>query len=235
MTSDERPRPSAADGPVQLHLQFPHLDPAERPLIETGPYAPVLALLRRWQSWPGRQLALIGEAGAGKTRLLTLWAAQAGAAMISGEALARADIDAIANLSVAALAVDDAFRGEDGRGLLTALNMAQARGAPVLLAGVGEPAVWFSSPPDLRSRLQAMTVAGIGPPDDDALLQRLKEACAQRHLNLPDAPAAYLAERMPRSWGAIQQVADQIEQTRGRAFTLPSARRVLEQLGLDPG
>jgi len=219
----------------QLLLDFPRIDPGQRPLIETGPYRDTMAALRRWKNWPERQLALTGAASAGKTRLLRWWAAETGAAMVSGAALIEADMDDIARLSVSALAVDDADAPGDGRGLLAALNLCRDSGAPVLLAGQGEPSGWVPLPPDLNSRLRAMPVARIDDPDDETLAMRLREECARRHLILPDESVVYLSQRMERSWAAIGLVADQIERTKGRAETKPSARAVLIALGMDPG
>lgn len=221
----------------QLLLDFPRLDPAQRPLIEGGPYRAPLAALRKWRAWPEGQLALTGDAFSGRTRLLRLWAADTGAALVTGAALAAADMDEISSLSIQALAVDDADAAPDGdgHGLLAALNLCRQRKAPVLLAGRGEPAAWFSTPPDLRSRLVAMPVAQIGEPDDQTLAMRLREECAGRHLKLPEESVVYLSERMPRAWSAIAAVADAIEETPGRAFTRPSARKVLLALGIDPG
>jgi len=219
----------------QLLLDFPRIDPDQRPLIETAPYQAVLSAIRRWKQWPDRQLALCGDPFSGRTRLLRLWAADAGAALVTGTMLAAVSIDEVSRLSVSALAIDDADAPADGRNLLAALNLCRDRRAPVLLAGRGEPGNWFSTPPDLRSRLAAMPVAWIEPPDDESLTLRLREECARRHLILSDESVAYLAPRMERSWLAIGLVADQIERTKGRAETKASARAVLAALGMDPG
>jgi chromosomal replication initiation ATPase DnaA len=219
----------------QLLLDFPRIDADRRPLIEVGPYRSVMAALRRWREWPGKQLAVSGEAFSGRTRLLRWWAGEAGAAVVSGSALARASIDEISSLSFAALAVDDADAPADGMGLLAALNLCRDRGLPVLLAGAGEPVTWQKAPPDLVSRLRAIPVAHLDAPDDERLSLRLREECARRHLILPDESVAYLTQRMERSWHAIGVVADQIERTKGRAETIPSARAVLVALGMDPG
>jgi chromosomal replication initiation ATPase DnaA len=223
------------DAGGQLLLDFPRIDPDQRPLIETGPYRDAMAALRRWKDWPERQLALSGAAFAGKTRLLRWWAAETGAAVVTGGALAAAEMDEIARLSISALAVDDADTPGNGRGLMAALNLCRDRKAPILLAGQGEPREWLSEPPDLNSRLRAMPVGVIGEPDDETLALRLREECARRHLILPDESVAYLSQRMERSWAAVGLVADQIERTRGRAETKPSARAVLTALGMDPG
>ncbi|MEZ5936962.1 MAG: DNA replication ATPase [Hyphomonadaceae bacterium] len=225
-------KPSAA---AQLTLEFPRLDPDQRPLIETDPYRAPLALLRRWSAWPDGQLALIGEKGAGKSRLLRSWAVEVGAAVTTGQALAAAQIDEISQLTFSALAIDDAECGANGLGLLAALNLCRARLAPVLLTGRGEPSGWYDAPGDLRSRLQALPISEIGAPDDDTLAQRLAEECELRHLRIPDESIRYLAQRMERSWLAVTLVADQVERTKGRAETLRSARNVLIALGVDPG
>jgi len=219
----------------QLFLDFPRIDPVERPLIETGSYAAAVGAIRRWRHWPGGQLALVGEACAGKTRLVRFWASDAGAALVTGEALAHAEMDEIAKLSVLALAIDDADHPAAALGLLAALNLCRDRGAPVLVSGRIDPAGWHSRPLDLKSRLAAMPVAHIELPDDETLAFRLREECALRHLILPDESVVYLARRVERSWAAVGRVADQIERTPGRAESLRSARAVLTGLGMDPG
>ena len=219
----------------QLFLDFPKADPDSRALIETGSYADAVTAIRRWRLWPGGQMALVGEAQSGRTRLLRMWAEDAGAAFVTGEGLADAEIDEIARLSVSALAVDDADHPPAAMGLFAALNLCRDRRAPVLLSGRTEPAGWFTSPPDLRSRLVAMPVAHIAPPDDETLAARLREESALRHLIIPEESVTYLARRMEPSWEAVGRVADQIARTPGRAEGLRSARAVLVALGMDPG
>jgi len=224
-----------ARNPGQLFLDFPKADETSRPVIETGSYASAVTALRRWRLWPGGQFAIVGERQSGRTRLLRLWAEDAGAALVTGEALARAEIDEIARLSVSALAVDDADHPGAALGLLAALNLCRDRLTPLLLSGRRQPAAWFSSPPDLRSRLSAMPLAAIDPPDDATLAARLREECILRHLNIPEESVNYLAQRMEPSWEAVGRVADQIARTPGRAEGLRSARAVLLALGMDPG
>lgn len=225
-----RPTPGA-----QLSLDFPRLDPAQRPLIETAPYADALVSMRRWRDWPEGQLAIIGEARCGRTRLLRAWSIETGAALVTGQALAAADMDEISQLAISALAIDDADAGAAGLGLLAALNLCRARRAPVLVSGRGQPAGWHVEPPDLRSRLAALPVAVIDVPDGETLGLRLAEECARRHLNVPLASIAYLADRMPRFWSSVDEFADAIERIRGKAYTLRSARAVAAFLGHDSG
>ena len=219
----------------QLLLDFPRIDPVQRPLIEAAPWRPALAAIRRWRDWPEQQLALTGEPFSGRTRLLRVWASDAEAALVSGPALSSADIDEISNLSVAALAVDDADLCTDGRKLLAAINLCRDRKAPILLSGLPEPGGWFTGPGDLRSRLQAMPVATIGGPDEDSLTLMLIEECARRFMVLPEDSAAYLAQRAERSWSSVGLLADEIERSPDKASSPRNARNVLISLGIDPG
>lgn len=220
---------------AQFRLDFPRIDPLQRPLIETGPYAAACLALSRTRSWPDGRLVLTGAPQSGKSRLLRGWAAAAGAAVVTGEMLAGAGMDEISSLSVDALAVDDADGGANGLGLLAALNLCRKRGAPLLMAGSGEPGRWHAAPGDLISRLSATGQVPIGDPDEDTLARRLAEACAVRRLNVPQAPIRYIAERLDRRWTAVSEAADAIEAVRTRSFTLHAARRVLSSLGRDSG
>ena len=223
---------TSQSGQLQLHLDFPRQDGDARPLIRSGPYATVLSALDGWRTWPDGQLALIGPDGAGKTRLLRHWAASTGAAFVSGPELGRADMASIKDLAVRALAVDDADRTGAGRPLMAALNLCRDRQAPILVSGESQPRGWYAEPRDLVSRTQAMPVAAIGLPDDDTLHLRLMDACARRHLNVPEKSIGYLVARMEPSWQAIERLADAIETTRGRAETLKFARDALAAAGM---
>jgi chromosomal replication initiation ATPase DnaA len=219
---------------AQFRLDFPRIDPLQRPLIETGPYGAVCLALAQSRSWPDGRLALTGEMQSGRSRLLRGWAAEMGAAVVTGEMLASADMDEISSLSVEALAVDDADRGGNGLGLLAAINLCRSRGAPILLAGRPDPARWHAAPGDLVSRLAATGVVQIGEPDDETLARRLEEACAIRRLNIPGTSIRYIAERLDRRWTAVGEAADAIEAIHTKSFSLSAARKVLGMLGRAP-
>lgn len=219
----------------QLLLDFPRIDPAQRPLIEASPWRAALAAIRRWRNWPERQLVLSGEPQSGRTRLLRLWASDTGAAFVTGPALAAADIGEISSLSIAALAVDDADRCADGLALLAAINLCRDRKAPILLSGAPGPGDWFAGPGDLRSRLQAMPVAAIGEADEESMALRLIDECARRFIVLPADSAGYLAQRVERSWASITLLADEIERSPDKASSPRNARNILISLGIDAG
>src|SRR5690348_464881 len=74
--------------PPQFALSFPHR-PAYAPagFMRGASNEAALSWLERSTDWPGGRLALWGEGGCGKTHLLHLWAARAGAELRTGAAL----------------------------------------------------------------------------------------------------------------------------------------------------
>ena len=54
--------------------------------------AAALALIDSWPDWPARAIALVGPEGSGKTHLATIWAAAAGARVISAHALGEIEL-----------------------------------------------------------------------------------------------------------------------------------------------
>jgi chromosomal replication initiation ATPase DnaA len=220
---------SQAGRPLQLRLDFPQLSPGARPLITTGAYRAPVASLAAWRLWPDGQLALIGAEGAGKSRLLLHWATEVGAALADGGAFRGSDIHEVSELSFGALAIDNADLAPPDI-LLGALNLCRNRAAPLLVAGSSHPGGWAQGPKDLVSRLNAIPVCEIEAPGPETLRERLKEACALRHILLSDDAIRRLVEHMTRSYGRIAEVADLIEEEAGAGPRSSLARRVLARL-----
>lgn len=140
-------------------------------------------------------LAVVGPQGAGKTHLLTAWADRAGAALLSGELAAVADLRALEGRRVA---LDDADRCDDET-LFHLINMAGHEGAGLVLASRLAPAAWEAALPDLRSRLNAVRVASLGEPDDAVLRGVLTRFFAEASVRPSADLLEYLVRRIGRS------------------------------------
>ena len=197
--------------------------------------AQALAGLDAWPTWPDGRLALVGPAGTGKTHLARDWARRAGAVVVKAASTGSGPLD-LASLRGRPLLVEDADRRTEGdlvddESLFHLINMAGVDGGSLLLTGRLAPVAWEAAVPDLRSRLNALSVARIEEPDDivlQAVLRRAFEAAGIR-------PAVdlypYLMARLPRSApAALAAVAalDEAASEQGREVNKALALAVLD-------
>jgi chromosomal replication initiation ATPase DnaA len=195
---------------------------------------PVFAALRGWRGWPMGRMALCGPAGAGKTHLAHVWAGEAGAELAEGWDLTEA---AVPELAAAPLALDEAeaVAGDPARerALFHLLNLTRETGQPLLLAGRAAPARWPVILPDLRSRLAALPLAEIPPPDDELLAALYGKLFADRQIEVGDGVVSHLVRHCERSFeGARQVVAylDAIALEQKLELRLGNVRKLLARL-----
>lgn len=214
--------------PRQLSLALGHRQSFERVDFLCGPgNATALARIDHWTDWPGRALAVIGPQGAGKSHLTAIWAKAAGARVIAARAL---DCGAVPEaLATGALAVEDPDRGApDEAALFHLLNLAREQGAYVLLTARRPPAAWPVRLPDLASRLRAVPVVTLEPPDDALFAAVLVKLFADRQLAVDDRVIEFLTNRIERSVAAAQAAVAELD---GEALRLK--RRVSRALCAD--
>lgn len=179
-----------------------------------------LAAIEAWPAWPGGALALVGPEGCGKTHLATLWAERAGAARYEpgmasdGRPLLVEDADTI---------------GDEA--LFHLINRAITDGG-LLLTARARPAAWPAALPDLRSRLNALTVAEIGAPDDALLIAVLEALLREKHIRAAPDLYEFLLRRMERSVTAARAIVTRLDEAaaeQGRPVNRALAREVLEE------
>ena len=207
-----------------MPLPFAHRPEfAQADFIAAPANAGAVGWLDRTAAWPQGRLALWGEAGCGKTHLLSLWSARTGAVLLAGPTLADGPPPA------QPLAVDDADAAPE-RPLLHLLNAAGEHGRPVLLAARTPPARWATRLPDLASRLRAITAVGIGPADETLLRTLLVRLLAERQLVVTAPVQAWLLAHLPRTPGALREAVARLDRaalSSGRPITRPFAADVL--------
>lgn len=201
-----------------------------------------MARLDAWPDWPEGRLALVGPSGSGKTHLARAWAREAGAVVIEAADPGAPPVELPA-LRGKPVLVEDADRRADGaalndEALFHILNMAGVDGGTVLLTGRAAPLAWETSVPDLRSRLNALSVAAIDEPDDVVLEAVLRRAFAQRLLKPDPDLYPYLVSRLPRSAAEAIAAADLLDEAaaeRKRELNKALAREVLGDFEGDEG
>ena len=193
--------------------------------------AMAVALLEGWQGWPGRKLLLIGPAGAGKTHLAHVWAAQSRARILPAASLEQADIPALAQGHVVVEDIDQ-IAGQQGaeQALFHLHNLVIAEGHSLLLTSACAPQHLGLSLPDLQSRVQGCQSASLGAPDDRLLGAVLMKLFADRQLVPTSDTLPYLVRWMTRSFDSARQIVAEMDAqalAQGRPLNRALAREVL--------
>lgn len=200
--------------------------------LVTPSNAAAVAMIDRYPDWPHHGVVLVGDSGSGKSHLLEVWRQAAGARLVTAAEISAEAPDRL--LSQGALAIDAApGPALDERSLFHLLNLARQTGGHVLIAAERDPALWAVQLPDLASRLKALPVARLDPPDDALLRGVLVKQFADRQVAVEEAVISYLMLRMPRSLEAARAlVADLDAQALAEksAVTRSLAARVLQRM-----
>ena len=193
-----------SSSPRQLALALDHAESLAREDFLSGPSnAQALALIDTWPGWPHRTVMLTGPEGSGKSHLAAIWAHAAGARRVAARALDEAAVPRA--LATGALVVEDLAAGAfDERALFHLLNLAREDAAFVLLTA--RTALMTVAIRDLGSRLNALPVVALAPPDDALLRAVLVKLFADRQLAVDESLIGYVAMRIERSFAAARDV-----------------------------
>jgi chromosomal replication initiation ATPase DnaA len=191
-------------GARQLTLALHHAESFARDDFLGGPTnASALNLVDDWPDWPSQAVALIGPEGSGKSHLAAIWAERSGARFLAGHSLGETNIPAA--LATGALVVEDlADRGFDETALFHLLNLAREEDAYIMVTARTAPSGLRLRTPDLASRLKALPVVSLNPPDDALLRAILVKLFADRQLNVEESLISYIATRIERSFAAAR-------------------------------
>lgn len=182
-------------------------------------------------SWPGNKLVLSGPAGAGKTHLAHVWAAETG-----GRIIQAADLryDEVPDLVCKPIAVEDvpmiAGNLEQQKTLFHLHNLVLAEGHALLMTGRLAPKFWELPLADLQSRVEGAHHVALDPPDDALLGAVLAKLFVDRQLNPGPEVIAYLVKHMDRRFETAANVVAQLDQlalAEKRDITRALAVRVL--------
>lgn len=182
-----------------------------------------LAWLARWPDWGASGLVLVGPEGSGKSHLARIFAHRTGAREV-GPGPWPED-------APASLVIDPADPIRDEARLLSWYHRAQEHGGHLLLTAERAPSQWSIRLADLASRLRALPLATLQPPDDALLGALLVKLFKDRGLAVGEGVVGYLVRHMERSFRAAKVLVAELDAhslEHQRPVTVPLARAVLE-------
>jgi chromosomal replication initiation ATPase DnaA len=180
-----------------------------------------------WPDWPLASVAVVAPAHAGKTHLGNVWRLKSGAARLEAPALREVDVPAAA--AYGAVLVEDLHAGiTDERALFHLLNLVREHKLSMLLTSRIPPGELDAGLPDLRSRLRALPLVTIEPPDEALLKAVLVKHFIDRQLAVEPGVIAYIAPRMERSMEAAATIVAEIDRA-----AMAAHRKVTRALAAD--
>ena len=196
--------PSAGQLRLDLHR---HLPRADRDFLRSTCNADAVAALERWPDGSGGVLSLMGPAGCGKSHLAAIWSERLGASPLHGAEAALADPVELEGRPILLDRAEDV----DDETLFHLMNLAQAPGGALLMVSRRAPALWETSLPDLRSRLDAVRTVALQEPDDAVLAVILTRAFEARSIRPPDDLITFLVRRIDRSAVAAETIVERLD------------------------
>ncbi len=195
--------------PDQLILDLAHRPAlgAEDFLI-SGSNRAAADMIDLWPHWPHASIVVVAPPGAGKTHLANVWRLRSGAARLEALALGEREVEG----AKGALLIEDLHAGiGDERALFHLLNLVREHKTSMLLTSRAPPGELAVRLPDLRSRLRALPVVAISPPDEALLKAVLVKHFADRQLAVEPHVVNHIALHMERSMEAAAAIVAAID------------------------
>jgi chromosomal replication initiation ATPase DnaA len=191
--------------------------------------AAAVELIDRWPQWPHPACMVVGPQGSGKSHLANVWRLRSGAGFVAASGLDDAAVAARADGG--AIVVEGIG---DEKAVFHLLNRARESKISVLFTSRTPPGEQDFTVPDLRSRLRALPLVELEPPDEALLKAALVNLFDDRQLTVEPLVIDYLSVRMERSMAAASHIVAEIDRlalASHRRVTRPLAAEVLAGFG----
>ena len=200
------------NAPAQLAL-----DLRFRPAFGRGDFrvtasnAEAAAFIDRWPDWPGRSVGLAGPERCGKSHLAAVWRLRSNAALVQADELDESRLPGLLARGAVVLEGLDRLPRRAEACLFHLLNLVAEERAWLLATMRRRADASARALPDLRSRLRAMPVVALHPPDAVLLAWVLEKLLTDRRIRADEGLIPYLAKRMERSWKAAESMVEMLD------------------------
>jgi chromosomal replication initiation ATPase DnaA len=210
------PRIRASATSLQGHLDFGSADFAPENYLESSQNSAARAALATWATWPGGVLALVGEAGSGKSHLGSMWARSANAPLFDGPDLDLAAMSRLSETRPIRAMIDHAGTCDE-TALFALLTALERDGGAVLLVAHTPPATWPFK---------------LSAPEPELLARLIIRQSAARGYKIDETASTYLANRIPRTFEATRDIVACMQEVNSATLKTPQAlaQRALQAL-----
>jgi len=169
-----------------------------------------LAIIDNWPDWPHQATILVGPSGSGKSHLANVWRMSSKAII---QPIEKIDDQWVREFEGhTPLVVEDIDRAPiNEQAVFHLINLAKERGFHILFTMRAAPGDLTVSLPDLRSRLRAIPVVEIHPPDEVLLQILLIKLFDDRQLPISPAAIKYLARHMDQTTDMAVTIVDAVD------------------------
>ena len=201
--------------------------------IALSPHQTVIKWLHNWRDWPAsprlRGVVVVGPEASGKTHLISLWANQI-------KAYQPNNLENLQNIPPTATVWLDApfpllYQSNTAQEHLFHLcNRLAEQDGRLLISDRTPPARWQHIVEDVRSRLSALPVVNILPPNDALAQNLLIKHFSDRQIRVSEDVIHYLIPRINRDYKAILSIVDKIDKYAlqyQQTITLPLVRKAI--------
>jgi chromosomal replication initiation ATPase DnaA len=223
--------------PRQLAFDLSHRPAlgAEDFMVSTA-NASALEIVDRWPDWPHWAVVVEGPARSGKSHLANVWRYRSSAEVVRANEMHESL--ALRFRAAKALVVENLEDGvNDEQMLFHLLNIAREHKLSILLTSRTAPGDLQITFPDLRSRLRALPLVRIEPPDEDLLRAVLLKHFGDRQLTVEPQVIDHLVTHMERSFEAAHGLVAEIDRQSladKRRVTRTLATAIMQSWGTPP-
>ena len=180
----------------------------------TSTNATAVKIVENWPNWPLLKLILAGPSGAGKSHLAYIWSEMTAGIVIDAKSLMDIDFRSISEVALCVEGLHQIAGNEELEAHAFHLhNLTQENGVPFLITGIGVPATWGLTLPDLASRINGTAVTELRAPDDMLLNALLIKQFNDRQIAIDPKIIGYLLQRMERSFAGVSRLVTELDET----------------------